>query len=107
MTQARAVSEESAIINECRCDNTIPNKPILTATDSEKFFLERNKEGGGHGAVSIQETAKYRVEDEANKARTRSMWTQTRHDANATDDKRTGSLAENHSFTVRNIDTEK
>ena len=52
MTQARA--KGSAIINEYESDKTIPNEAILTATDVEKSFLERNKEGGKQGAVSIR-----------------------------------------------------
>ena len=46
-TQARARRERSVIINECESDRTISNEAILTATDVENSFLERNKEGGG------------------------------------------------------------
>ena len=46
MTQARARSEGSAIINEYESDKTTSNEAILTATDVEKSFLESNKEGG-------------------------------------------------------------
>ena len=35
------------IVNEYESDKTISNEAILTATDVEKSFLERNKEGGG------------------------------------------------------------
>ena len=54
MTQARARSEGSAIINEYEFDKTILSEGILTATDVEKSFHERNKEGGRQGAVSIR-----------------------------------------------------
>ena len=53
MTQARARSEGSAIINECASDKTMPNEAILTASDVEKLFLARNKERGGQKAESI------------------------------------------------------
>ena len=46
-TLGRARSEGSAITNEFESDKTIPNEAILTATDVEKSFLERNKEGSG------------------------------------------------------------
>ena len=54
ITQARAMSEGSAIINEYESDKTIPNEASLTTTDVEKSFLERNKEGGGQEAGSIR-----------------------------------------------------
>ena len=54
-TQARARSEGSAIIIEYESDMTqMPNEAILTATDVEKSFFARNKEGGGQKAGSIQ-----------------------------------------------------
>ena len=43
MTQARARSEGSAIINEYESDKTMPHEAILV----EKSFFARNKEGGG------------------------------------------------------------
>ena len=46
-TLGRARRERSVIINEYESDKTISNEAILTATDVEKSFLERNKEGGG------------------------------------------------------------
>ena len=46
-TQARARRERSVIINEYESDKTISNEAILTATDAEKSFLERNEEGSG------------------------------------------------------------
>ena len=46
MTQARARSEGSAIINEYESDKTMPNEAILTESDVEKSFFVRNKEGG-------------------------------------------------------------
>ena len=53
MTQAIARSEGSAIINEYESDKTIPKEAILTTTDVENSFLERNKDGGGQEAESI------------------------------------------------------
>ena len=47
MTQARARSEGSAVINEYESDKTMPNEAILKASDVEKSFLERDKKGGG------------------------------------------------------------
>ena len=52
MTQARSRSEGSAIINEYESDKTI--EAILTASDVEKSFLVRNKEGGGQKAEGIR-----------------------------------------------------
>ena len=46
-TLGRARRERSVIINEYESDKTISNEAILTATDVEKSFFERNKEGGG------------------------------------------------------------
>ena len=54
MTQARARSEGSAIINEYESHKTMPKEAILTASDVEKSFLVRNKEGGGQKAESIR-----------------------------------------------------
>ena len=54
MVRARATSEGSAIINEYESDKTMPNEAILTASDVEKSFLARNKEGGGQKAESIR-----------------------------------------------------
>ena len=54
MTQARAWSEGSAIINEYESDKTMPTKQFSTASDVEKSFLVRNKEGGGQKAESIR-----------------------------------------------------
>ena len=45
-TLGRARRERSVVINEHKSDKTISNEAILTATDAEKSFLERNKEGG-------------------------------------------------------------
>ena len=53
MTQARARSEGSSIINEYKSDKTMPNDTVLTATDVEKSFLERNKERGRQLIVRI------------------------------------------------------
>ena len=46
-SQARARRERSVIIHECESDKTVSNEVVLTATDVEKSFLKRNKEGGG------------------------------------------------------------
>ena len=46
-TLGRARRERSVIINEYESDKTVTNEAILAATDVEKSFLERSKEGGG------------------------------------------------------------
>ena len=46
-TQGRARRERSVIIKDYESDKTISNEAILTATDVETSFLERNKEGSG------------------------------------------------------------
>ena len=54
VTQGKARSEGSAISNEYESDKTMPNEAILTASDVEKSFHVRNKEGDGQKAEIIQ-----------------------------------------------------
>ena len=54
MTQGKVRSEGSAISNEYESDKTMPNEAILTASDVEKSFHVRNKEGDGQKAEIIQ-----------------------------------------------------
>ena len=47
-------SQERRERHEYESDKTRPNEAILTTTDVEKSFFERNKEGGGQEAESIR-----------------------------------------------------